>query len=271
MYPTSRQAKLIIILAGLLAVLALGACGRPEASAAATDTTAAIDATDTTATIDATTTATIDATATADTTATIDATTTATIDATTTATPTPLGDTDPFTGTGELTGTVEVSGTADISPTNPVAVAIGEYFDVPVVEVIALHQDGLGFGEIARAYFLARELAADADPSNDLTAAQILVLHQGGLGWGQIVFQLRLPQGNSARNLGLIMSTHKQHADAVIVVVPATSDQDVGHGPPAVPPGLQKNKGKDKPHGNGNAGGNGKGRGNGGGHGKKDK
>jgi hypothetical protein len=65
------------------------------------------------------------------------------------------------------------------------------------------------------------------------------------------------------------MSTHKQHADAaVIVVVPATSDQDVGHGPPAVPPGLQKNKGKDKPHGNGNAGGNGKGHGNGGGHGK---
>ena len=93
-----------------------------------------------------------------------------------------------------------------IAANHPVAEAIGDYFGVPTEEILDQHQEGLGFGEIARAYFLARELAADDDPSNDLSADAILDMHQAGAGWGQIIQTLGLPNGNRARNLGQIMS-----------------------------------------------------------------
>src|SRR5206468_11982439 len=69
-------------------------------------------------------------------------------------------------------------------------------------------------GEIARAYFLAQELAADDNTTNDLSAEQILALHQQGQGWGQIVQAVGLPHGNRNRNLGQIMSGHGKADDA---------------------------------------------------------
>jgi hypothetical protein len=202
---------------------------------------------------------------------------------TVTTTPEPLDDTDPFTGTDELTDTedlsetVELTSTQTMTSTHPVALAIADAFGVPVSEIVALHADGLGFGGIARAYFLARELAADADPTNDLTAAQILAMHQDGMGWGRIVATLGLPPGNSHRNLGQIMRVHKAPQQTTAVDSPSGAENDADQGPSTAPPGHTKHdnkgNGKEKDHGNGNGKGNGHGNGKDKGHGggKKDK
>ena len=87
-------------------------------------------------------------------------------------------------------------------------------------------------------------------------------MHQGGIGWGLIVASLDLPQGNSARNLGLIMRHHQEHPGTTLATTPTDAEAD-DHGPPAVLPDQQKVK--DKNHGHGHAGGNGKGSGKGGG------
>ena len=51
--------------------------------------------------------------------------------------------------------------------THPVAAALANHFDVPYAEIADLHQEGLGFGGIARAYFMAEQLA-------DVTADELL-------------------------------------------------------------------------------------------------
>jgi hypothetical protein len=287
MHTTNRRASLIAILLSALAVLLLSACGTPDqpasaaqptvaptASATALDVTAAptsdtVPATLTPTAIDNTAAPTAEGTATAE--ATPPAATTTAVPAVT-ATPIAPDATDPFTdtddvaGTDGLTVTVALTATGELTVTHPVALAISDYFTVPLSEVIGLHADGLGFGGIARAYFLARELAADGDPTNDLTAVQILAMHQGGMGWGQIVAQLDLPRGNSGRNLGQIMRARKERQEDVAVSTGAETDQ--GHGPPAVPPGQLKDKDKDHGNGNGNGNSNGNGNGNGKGDGK---
>jgi hypothetical protein len=190
-----------------------------------------------------------------------------------TSTPLATATTDPFTGTDDLTDTeditvtVEVSATGALTVTHPVAIAIADYFSIPVIEVITLHADGLGFGEIARAYYLARELAADGDLTNDLTAAQILAMHQGGMGWGPIVVSLDLPPSNRDRNLGLIMRHHQEHPSVTLAAIPTAAESDQ-HSPPAAPPEQPKDKDKHYGNGHGHSGGNGNGKGSGGKKGK---
>jgi hypothetical protein len=260
LHTTDRRAVMVAIVLSRLAMLGLSACAKPNNSFAATWPTAA----GTTATA-----APSGAVTTTPTSQAIDvlpkvttASTTVPTQMTAAATPTALGETDPFTGTDDLTSTddvtvtVAITATGTLSVTHPVALAIADYFTVPVLEITTLHADGLGFGEIARAYFLAHELAADGDPANDLTAIQILEMHQGGMGWGNIVATLDLPHGNSGRNLGLIMRRRQEQPVAIDVVAsPGVTSDD--HTPRAVPPGQQKDK--DKPHHNGNGHGNGNG------------
>ena len=136
-----------------------------------------------------------------------------------------IASSDPFTGTDVLSETDELSGTAALEASHPVAQAIADHFGVTTDEIIAQHEEGLGFGEIARAYFLARELAADDDTSNDLSADAILAMHQAGAGWGQIIKTLGLPTGNRTRNLGQIMSGRaRDKATDTTSAAPAQSD-----------------------------------------------
>lgn len=64
---------------------------------------------------------------------------------------------------------------------HPVAQRIAETFEVTYEEVMALHCDGNGFGNIVRAYALA-EAAEDGT-----TAQDYIDRHQNGEGWGQIL------------------------------------------------------------------------------------
>lgn len=100
-----------------------------------------------------------------------------------------------------------------ISPTLPVTggvmipTCIGLFFGVPVSEVMDIRSDGLGWGGVAKAYFLAQD--------SGLTVQAIAEMKQGDMGWGEIAQYLGLPPGNHGRNLGLIISGRGAPTDTV--------------------------------------------------------
>ena len=81
---------------------------------------------------------------------------------------------------------------------HPVAFVIATFFDLKCEDVTALHDQGIGFGEIARAYLTA--LASDGT----LTPAQVMEMRQAGMGWGNIMNQFGIQPGGNG--LGAIMS-----------------------------------------------------------------
>jgi len=83
------------------------------------------------------------------------------------------------TGTSSISPTTTVSPTAETTGTHPVATAMADHFEVTYAEIADLHTSGLGFGVIARAYFMAEQLEG-------VTPEDLLLEFQSGLGWGQI-------------------------------------------------------------------------------------
>jgi|GEM_PF-6051700 len=108
---------------------------------------------------------------------------------------------------------------------HPVANAIAQEFNITNEEIVALHQAGYGFGEIAKAYSLADELGMA--PEDILPQAR-------EVGWGKLLKDngLHPSLAGKGNNLGAIMSKHK-------------GNRPVHAGPPGGdgPPGLIK-KGK---------------------------
>ena len=173
-----------------------------------------------------------------------------------------------------LTDTDSISHTTSVS--HPVVSAIaeyfGEYFDVDAAEIAALHDEGLGFGVIAHAYFVGNTLGI---PPSD-----ILAEFQAGTGWGDIMKSHGLHPGLAGRggNLGSIMSGRdgslppgqlkklpseesetfvppgqlkkNPDGDGSDFVPPGQlkksdgDDGDAGGGPPSTPPGQDKDKSK---------------------------
>ena len=103
-----------------------------------------------------------------------------------------------------ITPTTEITSTT--SNTHPVAAAIATHFSgvfsTTYGGVMALHEEGVGFGVIAKAYFAAQKLGIDPQVLLDEFAA--------GTGWGQIMKNHGLHPGQAGRggNLGDIMSGH---------------------------------------------------------------
>jgi hypothetical protein len=96
--------------------------------------------------------------------------------------------------------TSSISGTEQVTGGQMIAGCIAAFFDVPVTDVVTLRSDGYGFGEVAAAYFLARD--------SGLTVPEILELREEGMGWGEIAKYLGLPPSHRDRNLGQIISGH---------------------------------------------------------------
>ena len=88
--------------------------------------------------------------------------------------------------------------TGTVPTTHPVGIVIARYFNISYTQVMSLHAQGLGFGEIARAY-----LTANAS-NGALTPTQVLALRQAGVGWGQIKKDYGVHPGGN--DLGSIMS-----------------------------------------------------------------
>lgn len=169
----------------------------------------------------------------------------------------PLFD-DPITDTESITPSVTLS--------HPVASALAEYFVVPYAEIAMLHEQGLGFGVIAHAYFIAQKLDDGTLP------ADLLAEFEAGKGWGVIMMEHKLHPGRAGRdgNLGTIMSGRQRGSDEVgdtwmppgqlkknqgedmdslppghLRQAGGGDDRDRG-GPPTTPPGHDKDKGKGK-------------------------
>jgi hypothetical protein len=102
--------------------------------------------------------------------------------------------------TGGLTAILTDTITPTLTFTHPVALAISDFFGIPYTEVMSLHQSGLGFGEIARVYMIAKY------SNGQVTPDQVLQMRESGEGWGQIMKQLGFHPGG--KGLGAIMSGH---------------------------------------------------------------
>lgn len=155
----------------------------------------------------------------------------------------------------ELARTTTISPTVPI--TNPVATAIADFFSsvvftsnytVTVQSVLDLHTSGMGYGEIARCFFMAR--FAEVSPD------EIVALRQGEeekVGWGVIMREYGFRPGRDS-NLGAIRSgravTETQTVTGTLQITAKP-----GRGPKETPPGWEHGKGlgrdKDKGHGRG--------------------
>jgi hypothetical protein len=126
---------------------------------------------------------------------------------------------------------------------HPVALKLSMIFDLTYEEVLALQEDGIGFGQIKKAYLLA-----DLYPDSGMAGADFLEAKLSGLGWGQI-----------AQEAGV----HPGHGKPPWAGGP---DQEDDHGPP---PWAGQGRGRSDGNGNGPPpwAGQGRGRGNGNGNG----
>jgi hypothetical protein len=159
--------------------------------------------------------------------------------------------TAPATGTATATATSVATGTtvattaAGCGSPNPVAIRLAAAFGVSPEEIMAKHCDGFGFGEIAKAYELAKLCKDSADPTACKSAADFLAMKKGGKGWGNIIKE----SGVDPRKL----------APGQIMKGTAAADKPgKGNGK-----GGPKASAEAKGNGNGNGKGNGKGNGNG--------
>jgi hypothetical protein len=129
---------------------------------------------------------------------------------------------EPITGTQAVTLPMTgapVTVTTGISVpagTNPAALAISQYYTVPLDEIEALRSlgSGWGYGNIVKVYAFAQ--AAGISPT------LVIQMRASGMGWGQIAKELNLPRGAGNMNLGRIMKAVRtgQSADA-----PQTGEQ----------------------------------------------
>lgn len=83
----------------------------------------------------------------------------------------------------EATPEASAGGRVCVPNTHPVANAIANEFEVTVEEVIALHCAGEGFGNIARAYMLARALDGDVNA---------ILAQRGGKSWRDLLAEANL-------------------------------------------------------------------------------
>ena len=116
---------------------------------------------------------------------------------------------------------------------HPVASALAEYFGVDYDEVMGLHTEGNGFGNIVKAYFLKEKFGVD--PVTVLEDAH-------GSGWGNVMKEYGLHPGNG------------QGADKEKKVPPGQAKKNGDD----VDELSGQSNGNDGNNGNGNKGGNGK-------------
>ena len=152
--------------------------------------------------------------------------------------------------TPEVTEEPPMETSACASRNHPVANRIAEEFEVDPSEVMAIHCDGNGFGNIARAYLLGREMELDPQSFIDM--------HRGGMGWGQIVRDSGVHPSELAPGR---IGKGKNSDDGDTTVEASNSRGNNGN---------NGNRGNNGNNGNrGNNGNNGNGNGNGGGNGNR--
>ncbi len=130
--------------------------------------------------------------------------------------------------------------TDTLPTTHPVGIIIALYFNIPYTQVMTLHDEGFGFGEIARVYLTA--YATDGA----LTPEQVLDMRLAGVGWGQIKKDYGVHPGG--KGLGAIMGNKPtpEPTTAAPGVKPGNNGSGGCPGNSCNAPGQQKPP-KDKP------------------------
>ncbi len=105
---------------------------------------------------------------------------------------------------GAMEGTITPEPSVTPEPTQAdqkVAQAIADEYEVDVKDIIALHQEGLGYGEIAKAYALAEITGKSVE--------DILAMKKEERGWGEIAQELKVDPGKWDPNLGKVINENK--------------------------------------------------------------
>jgi hypothetical protein len=112
---------------------------------------------------------------------------------------------------------VSAQGKADDQPEacdpqvpNPVALRIAKALDVSVQEIMGWHCKKYGFGEIRKAYVLARLTSASAGKLPALTVDKIFAMRTDGQGWGQIVKSAGLSMRELNQAIKQLMKAEKK-------------------------------------------------------------
>ncbi len=108
----------------------------------------------------------------------------------------------PPSGPAALASTGLVTGTEYPTGTVRIATLLAKYFDRTVEEILDLHAQDLGFGQIAKALFTAVEA--------DTSLETILEMRLQGIGWGEIRQELGLHPGMPHASLGQVISQGKK-------------------------------------------------------------
>ena len=144
--------------------------------------------------------------------------------------------------------TPQATPTGTVTRVHPVALALSRWVSqtfpaygitstVSLTEILGLHTQGFGYGEIARALWLVLATRSDNNPTNDLTLEQALTLgHQ--IGWGQAYRQYGVHPGG--RGLGAIMRAAKEKPTVKAISAPAGTP--TAPGPRKPPPGWGRSR-----------------------------
>jgi hypothetical protein len=159
-------------------------------------------------------------------------------------------------------GTTDDGTTGEVVKQHPVATALADYFDVDYDEIMTLHEEGNGFGNIAKAYFFADQLGL---------TPQDLLLEAHTSGWGNVLKQNGIHPG-AVGNGGGKKSDVTGPEDSTIEPQnngAAGLSGPGGHGGNGHGNGGGNGHGYGNDNGGDNGGGKGHGGGNGNGHGNK--
>ncbi len=143
------------------------------------------------------------------------------------------------------TSTPTPTGTLVPEACHPVALAISLFFDLECEDIEALHDSGVGFGVIGRAYLTA---LATKDTEEELTPEEVLAMHQSGMGWGQIMKEIGVHPGG--KGLGGIMSGRLDSPQAT----PTPDGEDESSGTGASGAGNEVKPGRGNPFRQGGGG-----------------
>ncbi len=100
-----------------------------------------------------------------------------------------------------------VTETVQLSPGNAmIAKAIETVFGVDEDQVLEIHEQAHGWGQVFKVFLLAK--------LTEQSAEDILAMREDGMGWGQIFQDAGLKPGNGKNNLGGAVSGHTAPADS---------------------------------------------------------
>lgn len=177
--------------------------------------------------------------------------------------------------TPTLVPTTTVAPTSTLSPgQEKIAKAISDYFGAGLDDVLTMHDQVHGWGQVFFLFAIAQETGNSPE--------DILAMRQDGQGWGQIIMGFGLKPGNHGNNLGAAV-TGKPNPNSTPTAVPSVLAPSGGNDSNTNTEckGNPNNKGKGNPcpqagstplaPSSSNDNGNGKGNGNGNGRGKNGK